>query len=234
LDRQDRDYDRRSDEELLVRLPVDQTAFVAFYDRHVDKVIAMAARRLRDPEAVADVVAAVWAAVLTAAPRYRPERGDAVGWLYGVARNVVAEQRRGVWRQERIAARLSGRVLVEPDAYAELEARIDAEAGARRLYAAMDRLSAGQRAVLELVALEQLSVAEAAAALGIGAGTARVRLARARRRLRGLLGTWRAGPDADADADADADHAEATAGLPAARAAPPRAPSGVESGGIDP
>jgi hypothetical protein len=43
----------RTDEELLVRLRVDQAAFVAFYDRHVDEVVRFAARRLRDAEAVA-------------------------------------------------------------------------------------------------------------------------------------------------------------------------------------
>ncbi len=51
----------------------------------------------------------------------------------------------------------------------------------------MDRLSEGERAVLELVALDELSVAEAAAAVGVRAVTARVRLHRARRILRAEL-----------------------------------------------
>lgn len=189
----DRAREGLSDEELLVRLPTDPGAFGEFYDRHVDKVIALAVRRLRDPEAVADAVASVWADVFTAAVRYRPERGAAVGWLYGVARNAVWEYRRGVERQTRIATKLSGRALVDADAYAELEARIDAEAGARQLYAAMDCLSEGERAVLELVALEQLTPTEAAAALGIRPPAARVRLLRARRRLRRLLEDVEAG-----------------------------------------
>jgi RNA polymerase sigma factor (sigma-70 family) len=177
-----------TDEELFVRLREDQAAFVAFYDRHVDQVVSFAARRLRDPEAVADAVAAVFVELFEGAGRYRPDRGTAVGWLYGVARNVVAAQQRQAARQARVAAKLSGRALVDADAYADLEARIDAEAAARRLYQAMDALSERERAVLELVALEQLTVSQAAVALGVRAGTARVRLARARRRLRGLLG----------------------------------------------
>jgi Sigma-70 region 2 len=90
--------DERTDEELLSRLATDPAAFAEFYDRHVDKVIALATRRLGNPEAVADVVAAVWVDVFTAATRYRSERGAAVGWLYGVARNAVWEYRRGVQR----------------------------------------------------------------------------------------------------------------------------------------
>jgi RNA polymerase sigma factor (sigma-70 family) len=189
----------RTNEELLRRLRIDQTAFVEFYDRHVETVIRFAARRLRDPEAVADVVGAVFVELFETAGRYRPDRGSAVGWLYGVARNVVAEHRRRASREAGVIAKLSGRALVDADAYADLEARIDAEATARRLYEAMRALSERERAVLELVALEQMAVAEAAAVLGIRAGTARARLARARRRLRGLLGPLdedrpRAGP----------------------------------------
>jgi RNA polymerase sigma-70 factor (ECF subfamily) len=78
--------------------------------------------------------------------------------------------------------------LIEPDDLSRLHERIDAEAGARRLYDAMDRLSSGERAVLELVALDGLSVGEAAAALGIRPVTARVRLHRARQTLRQELG----------------------------------------------
>jgi RNA polymerase sigma-70 factor (ECF subfamily) len=52
----------------------------------------------------------------------------------------------------------------------------------------MERLPDGERAVLELVALDELSLAEAAAAVGIRPVAARVRLHRARRKLRDELG----------------------------------------------
>jgi RNA polymerase sigma factor (sigma-70 family) len=103
----------RTDEELLVRLRLDQTAFVEFYDRHVDKVIRFAARRLRDPEAVADAVGAVFVELFETVGRYRPNRGTAIGWLYGVARNVVAEHRREASLQARVVAKLSGQALVD-------------------------------------------------------------------------------------------------------------------------
>ena len=48
----------------------------------------------------------------------------------------------------------------------------------------MDRLSESERAILELVALDELSLTEAAAAAGVRPVTARVRLHRARRKLR--------------------------------------------------
>lgn len=66
--------------------------------------------------------------------------------------------------------------------------RIDAEEPARRALTAMADLPEGERALLELVVIDQLTVAEAAEALGIRVGTARVRLHRARRALREVPG----------------------------------------------
>jgi RNA polymerase sigma-70 factor (ECF subfamily) len=76
-----------------------------------------------------------------------------------------------------------------------MDARLDAAAGARRLYAAMDALSEAERAVLELVAIDELSVAEAAAVVGTRPVTARVRLHRARRRLRAALEATKTTPE---------------------------------------
>jgi len=76
---------------------------------------------------------------------------------------------------------------VEEEDLAALHARIDAEAAARSVYRELAELSPGERAVLELVALDGLGVAEAARALGINPVAARVRYYRARRFLRGRL-----------------------------------------------
>ncbi|MCA1607609.1 MAG: RNA polymerase sigma factor, partial [Acidobacteria bacterium] len=59
---------------------------------------------------------------------------------------------------------------------------------------AFDRLAEDQRAVLLLVAVEEMSYKEAAGALGVPVGTVMSRLNRARTRLRRLLGRAKAGP----------------------------------------
>lgn len=61
------------------------------------------------------------------------------------------------------------------------------EPGPSRL-AALEGLPEGERVVLELIAVDQLTVTEAAAALGIRQVTARVRLHRARKALRAQAG----------------------------------------------
>ncbi|MFC6344909.1 RNA polymerase sigma factor, partial [Nocardioides hankookensis] len=62
-------------------------------------------------------------------------------------------------------------------------ARIDGQRAAREVYRSLAALPDRQRAVVELVAVDGLSLTEAAAALGISPGNARVLYHRARRRL---------------------------------------------------
>jgi len=140
-----------------------------------------------DPHLVADLTAEVFLAVIRSAHTYRADRGSVVGWLYGVAHNVVAAERRRRAREHLANERAAGRRELTGEDVARIEERIDAEARARELGAAMDRLSKGERAVLELVALDGLAVKDAAYALGVSQVTARVRLHRARRVLRERL-----------------------------------------------
>ena len=166
------------------RIAYDERAFEAFYREHVTAVQRFIARRVDDPHLAADLTADVFLAAIDSAHTYRASRGTAIGWLYGVARNVVNAERRRHAKGLRAASRVAGRSLVDSDDIARLEERIDAEAQARFLYHAMNQLSDGERAVLELVALEGLPVKEAARALGIRPAAARVRLHRARRLMR--------------------------------------------------
>jgi RNA polymerase sigma-70 factor (ECF subfamily) len=162
----------------------DPAAFEIFYRAHVEAIQRFVARRVEDPYLAADLTAEVFLAAIDSAHTYRASRGRPIGWLYGVARNVMAAERRRSARELRASGRVAGRALVEADDLVRLEERIDAEARSRSVYRAMDELSDSERAVLELVALDGLSVQEAATALGIRPVTARVRLHRARQKLK--------------------------------------------------
>jgi len=169
-------------------ISTDPEAFEAFYRRHVEAVMRFMARRVDDPHTVADLVAEVFIAVLDSAHTYRAGLGSELGWLYGVARNTLSAERRRAANELRLAGKIGGRRLLDVDDLSRMEERLDAESPARRALAAMGELPDGERAVLELVVVDQLSVPEAAAALGIRQGTARVRLHRARRALRHVPG----------------------------------------------
>jgi RNA polymerase sigma-70 factor (ECF subfamily) len=171
----------------LAQTATDPDAFERFYRQHVEAVQRFVARRVEDPYLAADLTADVFVAVIESAGSYRPSRGEPVAWLFGIARNVVAGERRRRAKELRMAARIRGRELLAADDVAALHELIDREAAGRELLHDLSRLPESERAVLELVALDGLSVGEAGQALGIGPVAARVRLHRARRRMRNRL-----------------------------------------------
>ena len=178
----------------LARISTDTAALEEFYRRHIEDVSRFVARRVRDPHTAADLTAEVFLAAIDSAHTYRPSAGSELGWLYGVARNVVAAEHRRAARESRIAGRIAGRRLLDAGDIARLEERIDAESAGRHAYEALTELPDGIRALLELITVDGLTVTEAAAALGIRPVTARVRLHRARKAVRAALPTHLAAP----------------------------------------
>lgn len=165
----------------------DPDAFEAFYREHLPWVRRFVARRVDDPHTAADLTADVFLAVVDGADSYRPAAGTPVAWLSGVARNVVADHVRRRLREARATARFRGRALLDDASLERIAERIDSERTARELYRSLASLPDSQRAVVELVAVDGLSLVEAAQALGISPGSARVRYHRARNRLQDLI-----------------------------------------------
>jgi len=162
----------------------DPDAFERFYRENLEAVRRFVARRVADPHLAADLTAEIFLAAIDSARSYRRERGVPQAWLIGVARHVVAGEFRRQSRERSLAGRISGRRLLDPDSLGRIEERIDAERQARELYAALAALPPRDRALMELVAVDGLSVAAAAAVLGVKPGTARVRLHRSRARIK--------------------------------------------------
>ena len=171
------------DEPPVRSIGTDPVAFSEFYRVHVDEVTRFVARRVADPELVADLTAEVFLAVIEAAARYRGSFGGPRTWLYGIARNVIAAEFRRSAREQCAERRIAGRRLLDADDVNRLMEKIDAFRQVRELHEGLLALPEGERAVLELVSVDGLTVAEAAAALNIRYVAARVRLHRARQAL---------------------------------------------------
>lgn len=169
--------------DLLRRLGDDPAAFEVFYRRHVDRVIGFAARRVREPADAADLVAATFVTVLTAARTYDADRGEPGAWLLGIAARLIANAQRRKVRESAALARVAGRRLVSPSDIERLEERIDAARSSQEVLAALDRLHPKAREALLLVSEAGLTPAEAARTLGISPAAFRMRLSGARRAL---------------------------------------------------
>lgn len=150
--------------------------FEPVYAANYEPILAYALRRTETAEDAADVVAETF---LTAWRRLdeAPPGAEMRLWLYGVARLVLANQRRARRRHERLGARL--RTAGQPDTVAPAA---DGEPGGA-IACAFRRLRAEDREVLGLLAVEGLRPNEIAQVLGRSAATVRVRLYRARRRF---------------------------------------------------
>ncbi len=107
-----------------------------------------------------------------------PEDANAVPWLYGIARRVLANQRRGQRRRQRLLARLRSE---QPEPTVASNPRVDESASV--VLEALGHLKSADQEVLRLAAWEGLSHAEIGQVLGFSQGTVAVRLHRARRRL---------------------------------------------------
>ena len=165
---------------------VDERAFRELYDAHGRALLAYAVRRLPRAEDAADVVAE---AMLVAWRRRSeaPTGDEARLWLFGVARRVLANQRRGERRRNRLGERLGAELrqqLTSTGDGGDATAGVDTHVVVLR---ALDQLDEGDREVLRLHAWEGLGPHEIATVLGIGATAARSRLHRARARLRRRL-----------------------------------------------
>jgi RNA polymerase sigma factor (sigma-70 family) len=153
--------------------------FRVVYDANYRRLLGYAIRRTETEQDAADVVAETFT---TAWRRLEdiPQGDEARLWLYGVARRVLANQRRGERRRERLGERLAAlnvsTATGEPD---------PDEAGA--VDAAFRALRAQDREILGLVAWEELDAAEIGAVLGCSANASRIRLHRARRRFAAAL-----------------------------------------------
>jgi RNA polymerase sigma-70 factor (ECF subfamily) len=105
--------------------------------------------------------------------------------VVGIAQRVMGHQARGDRRRVRLGLRVrAASPLYETEEYERVAEALDAQRRLAGLAQALEKLPRRERAVLDLVALADLTPTQAAQALDISPNAARVRLSRARQRLR--------------------------------------------------
>jgi RNA polymerase sigma-70 factor (ECF subfamily) len=143
--------------------------FEQVFDENLRAVYRYVLRRagaLDVDDAVAEVFLVAWR-------RIDDVPADAKPWLLGVARRVLANQRRAAIRRASLAERTRAEAA---------HASVDAS-DAPPILRALRRVSSRDREVLMLIAWDGVTVEEAAAVLGCSRGAAKVRFHRAKRRL---------------------------------------------------
>jgi RNA polymerase sigma-70 factor (ECF subfamily) len=101
-------------------------------------------------------------------------------WLFGIARGVMSNYRRGTLRRQTLLRRLAEEQLVRPQADPD-----HAQDGA--VHAALATLRSLDRELVMLIVWDGFSVQDAGAVVGLTGAAARTRYSRARKRLRAAL-----------------------------------------------
>jgi RNA polymerase sigma-70 factor (ECF subfamily) len=153
--------------------------FEAVYRELYEPICGFALRRVREPEDAAEVIAETFATLWRRFDSC-PQGAELRPWLFGVARLVLANQRRG----ERRRSALGERLAAHAESGTETVGAVDDSTELARAFAT---LSEPDRELLSLMAWEDLSRDELAVALGTSRAVVRLRLHRARKRLREAL-----------------------------------------------
>ncbi len=174
----------------------DPARFDALYRKYLAQVYAYALYELADHHAAEDATERTFMRALAALPRFRelatPEDGPDAStfrvWLFRIARNVVANERRT--RRRRPAASLetalgAGLVVADPVDIEQGVATRDEAAAALR---ALDRLPDDRRRAILLRFVDEMSTAEIAGVLGRSEGAIRVLIHRGLRAVARDLG----------------------------------------------
>lgn len=168
-----------------------EAAFRSAYDEHLAEIWRFVRRRCDGADdaddATAEVFAVAWRRRLDLPPPL-----EARLWLYGVARNVLANQHRSARRRRRLHRAVADASATAPDTVPDPGEEREAEA----LWHALSSLDEADRDLLLLRSWDGLAVTEIATLLGCTPNAASLRLHKARGRLAAILA-----------ADADAPHA---------------------------
>jgi RNA polymerase sigma-70 factor (ECF subfamily) len=175
----------------------DDAAFGILFERHAGRIYNYCFRRTADWALAEDLTSTTFLLAWRSRERAPLQADSALPLLFGIATNVLRNQRRSLRRRRDAFARLPLDRTEEPDFGDEASTRLDDQLAMRELLRLFTRLPRREQDVIALCDWSGLSYEDAGAALDIPIGTVRSRLARGRRRLRELALT--SGPEGDVD-----------------------------------
>jgi len=175
------------DPDLVRRLQQrDPRALGELYDRYGRLAFSLILRVVRDAGIAEDLVQETFLRVWNRVGGFDAEKGAIGPWLLAVARNRAIDYLRSASGRERNSVELEE--TDHPSLFRDMESEIFASDQARRVKAALQKLSPQHRQVIELAYFEGLSQTEMAERIGQPLGTVKTWVRTALKNLRDDLG----------------------------------------------
>lgn len=182
---------------MVAAAQADPARFDALYRKYLAQVYSYAVYELGDHHEAEDATERTFMAALAGLPGFEERAGpdDAPGastfriWLFQIARNVVAERRRGRRRRPEAPLDLAAGAIDPTD----VEGTVVRREAAAAAWQAVDRLTGDRRRAVVLRFVHEMSTAEIAGILGRTEGAVRVLIHRALRHVAGDLRDQRGG-----------------------------------------
>lgn len=169
----------------------DNFAFEQIFDRHKRLVAVIAARYFRKPDEIEDIVQVSFARAFTQLDKFRGEHDRSLAsWLIRITANICFDTLRTQKRKPETLtcdlsdAEVDSLVRLTADTSCSQEQSLVATDLSEKLLA---QLPAEERALLQMLYAEEMSVAEIAVVLDCTAANIKIRAWRARKNLRKIL-----------------------------------------------
>lgn len=170
------------------------TAFEEIFERHKRYVARLAGRYLTRPEEIEEIVQIAFAKAFLELPKFRGDHEFSLaGWLRRITVNTCIDALRSRKRKpEDLCCDLTDGDISDLGRMADLEAPSSETALCDRDLAAklLGNLEAEDRIVLQMLYIEELSVAEIGKLLGWSVSKVKIRAWRARNALRKILSSY--------------------------------------------
>jgi RNA polymerase sigma-70 factor (ECF subfamily) len=167
-----------SDAELIQSSLCDASAFAGIFDRHFRAIFRFMRGRV-GRQLAEDLASETFVVAFGRRGSYDLSRDDARPWLYGIAVNLLRENRRAEERRLRAYARMPVELRsASPESGDQLDSVLSA---------ALLELSHEERNLILLLTWADLTYEQLADALNLPVGTIRSRVSRVRSKLRGRL-----------------------------------------------
>ena len=164
----------------------DEDAFARLYDATSARINGLVVRLVVDRAQAEEITQEVFLEVWRTSPRFDPERGSALSWMFTLAHRRAVDRIRSAQatrRRDEVYTRES-----QETSYDSTVDQVAAQLDAEQVRSALGTLGENQRQALSMVYFEGHTHAEVAERLGIPLGTAKTRIRDGLQRLRTAMG----------------------------------------------